>query len=191
MGNSRLTLVMMAGLPGAGKTTIADALGRELGWKVVDKDGYRVVLLGQGMDDELAATTAYEYSFKEIRTALMEQHKSVIFDSAALHSFIPKTLREIADSAAGVQLKVILCIADRELRQKRLSIRRQQHTRIRAEAETIADYLRYFEHLPEDQIVLHTNVPPEECLALAKAYVIDRSSESSNEFKANGRGYEH
>jgi len=41
MSVSRLTLVLMAGLPGAGKTTLAYALGRELGWQVIDKDTYK------------------------------------------------------------------------------------------------------------------------------------------------------
>ncbi len=35
---NRPTLVLMAGPPGAGKTTLALAVSRALGWPVVDKD---------------------------------------------------------------------------------------------------------------------------------------------------------
>jgi predicted ATPase len=37
------TLVLMVGLPGAGKSTLALALGRALGWPVVDKDIFDAV----------------------------------------------------------------------------------------------------------------------------------------------------
>lgn len=163
---------MMAGLPGAGKTTLAGELERELGWQVIDKDGYKIGLLNQGMDDDRAANTAYERSFNEIRTALVEQRISVIFDTAALHLFILDTVKEIVNCAADAQLKVILCVVDRDLRNERLRSRGEQHTRITADPITIADYLQYFDHLPADKLILLTNVPIEECLSIAKNYVI-------------------
>lgn len=46
------TLVVMAGLSGAGKSTLALALGRALGWPVLDKDSIKAPLL------ELARTKA-------------------------------------------------------------------------------------------------------------------------------------
>ena len=67
------TLVMMAGLPGAGKTTLAYALGRELGWQVIDKDTHKEVLVNQGFDDDRAGKTAYELSFAQIRTSLLKK----------------------------------------------------------------------------------------------------------------------
>lgn len=163
---------MMAGLPGAGKTTLAGELERELGWQVIDKDEYKIGLLNQGMDDDHAANTAYERSFNEIRTALVEQRISVIFDTAALHLFILDTVKEIVNCATDAQLKVILCVVDRDLRNERLRSRGEQHTRITADPITIADYLQYFDHLPADKLILLTNVPIEECLFIAKNYVI-------------------
>jgi predicted kinase len=172
MKNSRPTLVLMAGLPGAGKTTLTCALARELGWQVIDKDMYRVELLKQGMDDEQAANRAYERSFNEIRMALVEQQASVIFDTAALHHFILDTVKEIVDCTTGAQLKVILCVVDRDQRNNRLRTRRGQHTDITLDPATIADYLQYFEHLPQDKLTLFTTAPFEECLTTAKEYVI-------------------
>lgn len=172
MENSRITLVMMAGLPGAGKTTLASALERELEWRVIDKDNYRVRLLNTGLDDELAANAAYEYSFNEIRTALVEQRKSVIFDTAALHLFILDSVREIVNCAAAVRLKVVLCVVDRDVRHERLRSRgAEQHTRITGDPITIADYLQYFDHLPDDKLIIYTNVPIKECIAEIKKYV--------------------
>ncbi len=168
----RLTLVMMAGLPGAGKTTLAYALERELGWRVIDKDAYRIELLQQRLDVELAAKRAYDRSFAEIRAALLEERTSVIFDTAALHPFIIDEIMKIVRSVADVQLKVILCVVDRDIRDHRLRTRTVEHTRITIQPSSIIDYLRYFEHLPEERLTLYTNNPFEECLSRAKAYVI-------------------
>lgn len=162
----------MAGLPGAGKTTLARTLGRELQWQVIDKDRYKEVLLQQGSDDDSAARAAYHRSFDELRTALIQQRASVIFDTAALHHFILDTAMEIVCDAEDAQVKVILCVADRDLRNHRLRTRPYQSTNIRVDPSTIADYFHHFRHLPSDKLVLYTYRPFEECVVQARAYVI-------------------
>ncbi len=171
MKNLRSTLVLMAGLPGAGKTTLAYALGRELGWQVIDKDTYREVLLKQGLNEDHASNVAYELSFAMTRNVLARQQMSVILDTAALDHFVLDEVRKIVGCVDLARLKVILCIADRDLRNYRLRNRLDQSTSIRVDPATISDYLQYFDHLPENKLVLFTNAPLKECLAGAKAYV--------------------
>lgn len=171
METAKLTLVLMAGLPGAGKTTLAYALQDELGWQVIDKDRYKERLLKQGWNDVHAATTAYDISFDMIHNTLVRQRESVVFDTAALYLFISDTAQEIVYNTPDAQLKVIFCVADRDLRNHRLRTRPYQHTNIRVDPETFADYFSYFRHLPSDQLVLYTSASLEECIAQAKAYV--------------------
>ncbi len=172
MKNSRLTLVLMAGLPGAGKSTLASALSRELNWHVIDKDRHKELLLKQGIDDEKAGIATYELAFEIASSVLTRQQSSVILDSAALHTFILENAQDIVHSVPNTQLKVILCVADRDLRNLRLRDRPAQITAIRVDPSTIADYLQLFKHLPRDTLVLYTNRSLVECLAEARDYLM-------------------
>ena len=166
-----LTFVLMAGLPGAGKTTLARALRRELHWHLIDKDGHKEALINQGIDEEQAGKLAYELSFHMARNELVKQHMSVIFDTAALHTFILDDVMNIVCSIPHAKLKVILCVADRDLRNDRLRNRPPQITTIRADPMTIADYFQYYEHLPENKLILFTNRPIKQCLEEIREYL--------------------
>ena len=171
MESSSRTLLMMAGLPGAGKSTLARALGRELGWHVVDKDGHKEVLLDQGVDVELAGNIAYELAFRTLQGEMEMQQTSVIFDTAALQPFILDRVRKIVSSIEDAQLKIILCAADRDLRHHQVITRPKQMTTIQADPATMADYFYVFRHLPPDILILETRKPLEECLEAALAYI--------------------
>jgi predicted kinase len=150
MSNSTLTLTLMAGLSGAGKSTLAQALGEELRWKVIDKDRLKDQLLRDGLDDDDASHQAYDWSFEAVREEL-KQNRSVILDSAALHSFILEAAEKIVSDMIPVQvrLKVLfLVVADRELRRERIKQRPPQTTVIRVDPVTINEYLDCFSHLP-------------------------------------------
>ncbi len=172
MKNSQLTFALMAGLPGAGKSTLAYALSRVLNWHVIDKDRHKEILLKQGWDDETAGIVTYELAFETARNVLEKQQASVILDSAALHTFILDKALNILEYVPNVRLKVILCVADHDLRHKRLRSRPLQITNIRVNPETIADYLRLFQHLPPHTLTLYTINPMYEYLEDAKKYLL-------------------
>ncbi len=171
MKNSKLTLVLMAGLPGTGKSTLARTLGHGLGWHVIDKDRHKAVLMKQGLEDDRAGKVSYELAFDTAHTVLVELRTSVILDSAALHRFILENSLTIVRDVQNAQLKVIFCVADRDLRNERLRNRPWQQATIRVDPETIADYLQHFKHLPSDKLTLYTIKPFEECLAAAREYL--------------------
>jgi predicted kinase len=84
-GSEQRTLVLMAGLPGAGKTTLALALGRALGWPVVDKDTLKSPLLKLGIANEVAGPASYTLLLALARDLLVHQRLSVILDSPAAY----------------------------------------------------------------------------------------------------------
>ena len=156
--SQKLTLVLMAGLPGAGKSTLASALSNELQWHVVDKDRYRKEFLRQDFDEEKASYNAYEVAFAIVRYLLAEKRVSVILDCVGLHDFILENAISIVRSVENVQLKVILCVVDRGLRKERLSTRLLQRIVINDNPETDADYFKIYK-LPKDTLVLRTDKP--------------------------------
>ncbi len=138
---------------------------------MIDKDGHKEVLLNKGLDEELAGNIAYDLAFRTVYNELVKQQSSVILDTAALHTFIVDKVSEIVQSIENVRLKIILCVADRDLRNERILNRPKQITTIRSDPATMADYFYQFRHLPADSLTLHTRDPLEECLVAAKAYL--------------------
>lgn len=172
MNSAKLTLVLMAGLPSAGKSTLSRALSNDLQWDVVDKDRYRKEFLQQGFDEEKASYNAYEVAFAIVRYVLANKRKSVILDCVGLHDFILEKVIGIVRSVENVRLKVILCVVDRGLRKERLSKRPPQRVVINDDLETDDDYFTTYKLPKEDTIVLHTdNRTVEECVAEAKKYL--------------------
>src|SRR6478752_7307744 len=99
------TLLMLAGLPGTGKSTLATALARRLGWPVIDKDLLNTVLLAADLTQAQAGSLAYELALT-LAHALMVQHgQSLMLDTAGRQPVILQRARTIAQEAGG-QLKV-------------------------------------------------------------------------------------
>src|SRR5579859_3042399 len=117
------TLVLMAGLPGAGKTTLAFALGEQLQWPVLSKDTLKTSLMMIEIVERVAGFAAYELLFGGAHDLLVRQGVSLILDSAAHYPFIVQRSRELARTAQA-QLKVLHCVADHEVRSQRLSSRK-------------------------------------------------------------------
>jgi predicted kinase len=98
-----ITLVAMKGPPGAGKSTVARALSRELGWPLIDKDDVKDILDGQ---TPLAGALAYEV-MQRIARRQLSRGLSVICDSPLLERSYDR-LRQIAAEEA-VPLIVVEC----------------------------------------------------------------------------------
>ena len=186
MNNVKLTLALMAGLPGTGKSTLAFELGKKLDWTVIDKDASKAAFLNDesaSLDDKSASLMAYEESFRIAEDELIKQ-KSVILDSAALDPITIKNARETAAHVEKkieekVQIKVILCVIDKHLRDYRVRRRPQQVATVQVDPETIADYLALFKHLPSNTLTIYTNGQLEEYLETAISYL--RNTQNSTE----------
>ncbi len=110
MESTKLTLLIMAGLPGAGKTTLANALSKELGWYVVDKDRYREILSVYGLSPDTVSRAAYDLSFKDAYNILSKQqvygvvnhnnrgeYKQILFNHALSDDIVDRIVEDLSD----------------------------------------------------------------------------------------------
>jgi predicted kinase len=171
MKDSQLIFLLFAGLPGVGKTTLSYELGRRLKWHVIDKDALKKEFMDQGLENEAAGYIAYEQAFETAYHILTNEKRSVILDSAALQKFIVARALESISTIPYVKLKVILCVADRDLRNERMRKRPSQITTVHVDPATIVHYFQIFSHLPENTFILYTNRPLKESLADAIEYL--------------------
>jgi predicted kinase len=172
MGNSKPILVLMAGLSGVGKTTLANRLSLDLHWHLTYKDGFRAKLIEEGKSEKEASWQAFEQAFDEARKVLTnEEASSVILDSSARFPSILENAQSIVDSVPNAQLKVILCYADKALRTSRREERDQPYD-AEVDPDTREEYMQLFAHLPEDRLELDTAEPEGESFAKARDYLM-------------------
>ena len=166
----KLTLVLMAGMPGTGKTTLALTLGRTFGWPVIDKDSLKSPLLTAGIIEELAGPASYALLLEMAHDLLIRQRLSVILDSPGRFPFV-EHVKDMIEQV-GADLKIILCVANRELRNQRLSERVARPSQWSANANFTDEQERQiFEHLPIDTLMLDTSQPFDQCVAETLAYL--------------------
>jgi len=167
-----LTLVLMAGMPGTGKTSLALTLGQTWGWPVIDKDSLKSPLLTGGISSELAGPASYMLMLEIAQDLLVKQHLSVILDSPGRFPFVLERVKAMTEQA-GARLKIIQCVAPRQLRNQRLTGRLARPSQWREDAGLSDEEERaMFAHLPADTLTLDTSFPLEGCLASAYAYLL-------------------
>lgn len=92
----RQTILMLAGLPGTGKTTLAYAIARRLPFIVLDKDLIDSVLLNGALQQDRASPLAYEVLLRLADDLVAVQHRSVILDTAGRQPIVLDRASQIA-----------------------------------------------------------------------------------------------
>jgi predicted kinase len=127
---SQQVIVLMAGLPGVGKSTIAYLLGKKAGLVVVGKDILQSSALNAGIEGALAPKVAYSAMFAASRD-IIRQGYSVVIDSPALYQESVEQAQALA-AEAGCPLKILLCHTENTVRNERLKNR----SKLRSQMET-------------------------------------------------------
>lgn len=169
-----MKLIVYSGLPGTGKSTLAETMGRGLGIPVFAKDWLEATLLHSGLKPATADKSLGSASY-ELLTILAERQlmlgQSVILDSVAGSQTIRNIWRQLAEQY-DANWRVIECIcSDEALHRSRLKKRQRNipgwHELEWAEVERVKQY--YFPWV-EQHLVLDTAKPFDENYLKAKIY---------------------
>jgi predicted kinase len=168
------TLLLMAGLPGSGKSTIALAVGRRLGWPVLDKDTIKSGLLELGADEELAAQASYVLLHELAQDLVVGQGLSVILDTPTSYERVVEATSKIAEEAGGF-LGIVLCEASVEARAQRLAMRERRLSHVSSIDEEAEEVItKRFERLPPQTLRLPTEGPADDLVDTIVAYIMER-----------------
>jgi predicted kinase len=167
-------LIIFSGLPGTGKSTLAEAVGRHFGISVFAKDWIEASLLQSGLlfTDK---NKSLGYASYELLTVLAKRQlmlgQSVILDSVAATKSIRAEWRKLAKRYQA-EWRVIECVcSDESIHRARLKVRRRRipgwHELEWSEVERVKGYYVPWrlEHLTLDMVK-----PFDENFARAKAY---------------------
>jgi predicted kinase len=116
-------LVVMAGLPGAGKSTIAEIVGARLGATVVSVDPIESAILRAGIDADQPTGLAAYLVAEEIAQKELDSGRTVIVDAVNAAEAARLQWRDLAERA-DVRLRVIEVVcSDEALHRSRLEKR--------------------------------------------------------------------
>jgi predicted kinase len=123
-----LKLIIFSGLPGTGKSTLAEAVGRELGIPVFAKDWLESTILRGGLipgdPEKPLGATGYEL-LTTLAQRQLSMGQSVILDSVATTESIREAWRQITDQFCAAW-RVIECVcSDTTLHKKRVEQRQR------------------------------------------------------------------
>lgn len=159
-----LTLVVMSGLPGSGKSTVARELARALEFSLFELDHIEAPILARFDGDALG------WGGYEILSALAEDNlslgHSVVLDSVAWTNALREEWRMLAARHRARYRPIEVVVPDRELHRTRVTARPAKNDWRRIEAA-----VKLYEAWSSDRLVLDSSQPLDGLLADALEYV--------------------
>lgn len=165
-------LIVFAGLPGTGKSSLAEAVGRELGIPVFAKDWLEATLRRSG----LGASEKAGYAGYELLTTLAQRQlqlgQSVILDSVASSEAVRARWRELA-ATHHADWRVIECVcSDEASHRARLAVRERGipgwHELTWEDVERVK---AYYAEWQDERLTIDTVSPLAENIKTVLAYV--------------------
>lgn len=155
-------LILICGLPGTGKSTVANALARKIGATVLRTDEIRKKLFEEPRYSEEEKELVYRVIFL-IAEHLLKNRCNVIIDGTFYKRALRQQVYEIAEKTNS-SIEVVECVTPEYLIKRRMESGRKR-------ALSDADYEVYkkikdeFEPIERKHIVIDTSRPPEQNLA--------------------------
>jgi predicted kinase len=164
-------LILMAGLPGTGKSTLSRVLATELGGTIVDKDQIRAALFP-------AAEIEYSTAQDDFCMAIMlkvagylfrkDPARRIFLDGRTFsHAYQLKRATGYAE-AIGQPWRILECVCSDETARKRLEDDRE-HVAANRDFKLYLEVKARFEEITRPKTVVDTTQPLEACVLAAKS----------------------
>lgn len=115
----------MAGLPGAGKSALADALGRRTGWPVLSVDPVEAALLGAGIGTDQPTGLAAYNVIDALTEHLLRLGQTVVVDAVNAAAEARAQWVDLAErTAVPLHFVEVIC-SDADLHRRRLEGRQR------------------------------------------------------------------
>jgi predicted kinase len=169
-------LIVVGGLPGTGKSTLAAALGEELGFPVYTKDVIEASLWRSGVGSEQGSWQVAEDLLTTLAASQLAAGSGAVLDTVARKEESRATWRALA-AAHGVPFVLIECVcSDEDLHRRRLDGRvRGIPGWYEVSWEDVAEAKRRWVPWTDDRLVLDAVDPADDNLRRALDDVRSRS----------------
>jgi len=167
-------IILMAGLPGTGKSTLARVSAAQSEGVVLDKDEIRSVLFAPRFVEYSAEQDDFCQSvmFETVGYLLGRHPELRIFIDGRTFSRAYQFQNALAAARRlSTPVRVIECICAEETARERLEAAQDTHLAKNRTYELYRRLKAEFEPIPEPKLVIDTDAGLEECAAVAGAYV--------------------
>ena len=167
-----IALVVVSGLPGTGKSTVAEHIARAIGAAHLSKDIFEAALWRSGITRESGAGWAAYEQLGAVAEAQLRVGLPVVLDSVTPNESIRSAWRDIA-ARTGARFLAIECVcSDESVHRSRLDGRRRNISGWpEVTWEQVVEVRSRYEPWTADRLVLDAAAPMNDNLASAEAYV--------------------
>ena len=164
-------LAILAGLPGAGKTTIAEALERR-GWRRVSRDEVMPRLFGP--DTRFGDPAQKQATFQEmlrIAEALLRQGNRALLEGMLFSRRSEVEAARALAGRVGVPFRCLLCVCPEAVALDRIRAQRSAHPATDRDDSLYRRSKSTFEPIEGEHLVVETTRPIDETVEMCVAYL--------------------
>ncbi len=161
-------LIMVCGLPGTGKTTLAKAVAEKTGAVHVSSDSVRMKMLEKRTYSDEEKEKVYDAMLEEAGKQL-GKGKSVVLDATFYRKELRDMARKVAEKA-GSDFFIVECLTHEGLLKERIFSRKREETESEADFEVYKKVKTVFEPIEDEHLAVDTSLPLEKQVGLVLKY---------------------